>query len=233
MSLGFGTSFWWVLVLEQWSNSKKSASIMSSSRWLLRMSRIILYMASGITSLVLLLILVMLVILILLLVLVILLLLLIQVILVMLVILVLWVILVLLVLLVILVLLIILVLLVLLALSLFCSTYMDHFLDHYSWQFKIIVASKALVNITWLPRRVYLIRLSEHFSQWSYHIFFPELATTPLKHLKKVFEKISIESFRRVIKRFIDQVNKVIMFSCLSISNITCHLEFWHLVECL
>ena len=50
MSLGFGTSFWWVLVLEQWSNSKKKASIMSSSRWFLRMSRIILYMASGITS---------------------------------------------------------------------------------------------------------------------------------------------------------------------------------------
>jgi len=50
MSLGFGTSFWWVLVLEQWSNSKKSASIMSSTRWFLRMSRIILYMASGITS---------------------------------------------------------------------------------------------------------------------------------------------------------------------------------------
>ena len=25
MSLGFGTSFWWVLVLEHWSNSKKSA----------------------------------------------------------------------------------------------------------------------------------------------------------------------------------------------------------------
>ena len=51
MSLGFGTSFWWVLVLEQWSNSKKSASIMSNSRWFLRMSRIILHMASGITSL--------------------------------------------------------------------------------------------------------------------------------------------------------------------------------------
>ena len=51
MSLGFGTSFWWVLVLEQWSNSKKSASIMSNSWSFLRMSRIILYMASGITSL--------------------------------------------------------------------------------------------------------------------------------------------------------------------------------------
>ncbi|QCD93330.1 nucleolar complex protein 2 [Vigna unguiculata] len=48
--------------------------------------------------------------------------------------------------------------------------------------------------------------LSEHFAQWSYHISFPELATAPLIHLKKVFEKTSTESFRRVIKRFIDQV---------------------------
>ncbi|QCE16025.1 nucleolar complex protein 2 [Vigna unguiculata] len=48
--------------------------------------------------------------------------------------------------------------------------------------------------------------LSEHFAQWSYHISFPELATAPLIHLKKVFEKISTESFRRVIKHFIDQV---------------------------
>ncbi|XP_014518009.1 nucleolar complex protein 2 homolog [Vigna radiata var. radiata] len=48
--------------------------------------------------------------------------------------------------------------------------------------------------------------LSEHFAQWSYHISFPELATAPLIHLKKVFEKISTENFRRVIKRFIDQV---------------------------
>ena len=50
MSLGFGTSFWWVLVLEQWSNSKKSASIMSNSRWFLRRSRTFLYEAIGITS---------------------------------------------------------------------------------------------------------------------------------------------------------------------------------------
>ena len=54
--------------------------------------------------------------------------------------------------------------------------------------------------------------LSEHFAQWSYHISFPELATTPLKNLKKVFEKTSIESFRRVIKRFIDQVSKVLEY---------------------
>ena len=50
MSLGFGTSFWWVLVLEQWSNSKKSAYIFSSSRWFLKMSRILFYVAIGITS---------------------------------------------------------------------------------------------------------------------------------------------------------------------------------------
>ncbi|KAL9323863.1 hypothetical protein ACSQ67_008720 [Phaseolus vulgaris] len=54
--------------------------------------------------------------------------------------------------------------------------------------------------------------LSEHFAQWSYHISFPELATAPLIHLKKVFEKTSIESFRRVIKRFIDQVEMNIDF---------------------
>ncbi|KAL9277036.1 hypothetical protein ACSQ67_025414 [Phaseolus vulgaris] len=57
----------------------------------------------------------------------------------------------------------------------------------------------------------------EHFAQWSYHISFPELATAPLKHLKKVFEKTSIESFGHVIKHFIDRVSKVIMFSCISI----------------
>ncbi|KAK7364696.1 hypothetical protein VNO80_13437 [Phaseolus coccineus] len=54
--------------------------------------------------------------------------------------------------------------------------------------------------------------LSEHFAQWSYHISFPELATAPLIHLKKVFEETSIESFRRVIKRFIDQVEMNIDF---------------------
>ncbi|CAJ1947778.1 unnamed protein product [Sphenostylis stenocarpa] len=54
--------------------------------------------------------------------------------------------------------------------------------------------------------------LSEHFAQWSYHISFPELATAPLIHLKKVVEKTSIESFRRIIKRFIDQVEMNIDF---------------------
>ncbi|KAK7286699.1 hypothetical protein RJT34_21885 [Clitoria ternatea] len=54
--------------------------------------------------------------------------------------------------------------------------------------------------------------LSEHFAQWSYHISFPELATASLIHLKKLFERTSIESFRRVIKRFIDQVEMNIDF---------------------
>ncbi|KAL2343645.1 hypothetical protein Fmac_004930 [Flemingia macrophylla] len=54
--------------------------------------------------------------------------------------------------------------------------------------------------------------LSEHFAQWSYHISFPELATAPLIHLKKLFERTSIESFRRIIKRFIDQVEMNIDF---------------------
>ncbi|KAJ1393878.1 Nucleolar complex protein 2 [Sesbania bispinosa] len=54
--------------------------------------------------------------------------------------------------------------------------------------------------------------LSEHFAQWSYHISFPELATAPLIHLKKLFERTSIESFKRVIKRFIDQVEMNIDF---------------------
>ncbi|KAG5028608.1 hypothetical protein JHK87_012122 [Glycine soja] len=49
--------------------------------------------------------------------------------------------------------------------------------------------------------------LMEHFAKWSYHISFPELATAPLIQLKKVFERTSVESFKRVIKRFIDQHN--------------------------
>ncbi|KAG4390928.1 hypothetical protein GLYMA_05G088850v4 [Glycine max] len=52
----------------------------------------------------------------------------------------------------------------------------------------------------------------EHFAKWSYHISFPELATAPLIQLKKVFERTSVESFKRVIKRFIDQVELNIGF---------------------
>ncbi|KAK7266166.1 hypothetical protein RIF29_18808 [Crotalaria pallida] len=54
--------------------------------------------------------------------------------------------------------------------------------------------------------------LSEHFAQWRYHISFPELATAPLIHLKKLYEITSIESFKRVIKRFIDQVEMNVDF---------------------
>lgn len=48
--------------------------------------------------------------------------------------------------------------------------------------------------------------LAMHFAQWSYHITFPELATIPLIRLRKFNETTTIESFRRVVKRFIDQV---------------------------
>lgn len=48
--------------------------------------------------------------------------------------------------------------------------------------------------------------LTLHFAQWSYHISFPEVAIIPLICLKKFLEKTTIESFRRVVKRFIDQV---------------------------
>ncbi|XP_019442588.1 PREDICTED: nucleolar complex protein 2 homolog [Lupinus angustifolius] len=54
--------------------------------------------------------------------------------------------------------------------------------------------------------------LSEHFAQWSYHISFPELATAPLIHLKKLYEITSIESYKRAIKRFIDQVETNVDF---------------------
>lgn len=48
--------------------------------------------------------------------------------------------------------------------------------------------------------------LAVHFAQWSYHISFPELATIPLIRLRKFQEKTAVESFRRVVKRFIDLV---------------------------
>lgn len=49
-------------------------------------------------------------------------------------------------------------------------------------------------------------QLSVHFSQWSYHISFPDLATIPLIHLKKFHESTNTESLRRMVKRMIDQV---------------------------
>lgn len=54
--------------------------------------------------------------------------------------------------------------------------------------------------------------LSVHFSQWSYHISFPELATIPLSRLKKFHEVTTIESLRRVVKRLIDQVEHNVEF---------------------
>ncbi|OMP07740.1 Nucleolar complex protein 2 [Corchorus olitorius] len=54
--------------------------------------------------------------------------------------------------------------------------------------------------------------LAMHFAQWSYHITFPELATIPLIRLKKFHETTTIETFRRVVKRFIDQVEQNMEF---------------------
>ncbi|XP_065871635.1 protein REBELOTE isoform X2 [Euphorbia lathyris] len=54
--------------------------------------------------------------------------------------------------------------------------------------------------------------LAVHFAQWSYHISFPELATLPFVHLRKFHEMTTIESFRRVVKRFIDQVEQNMEF---------------------
>ncbi|XVF83284.1 hypothetical protein PTKIN_Ptkin16aG0474300 [Pterospermum kingtungense] len=54
--------------------------------------------------------------------------------------------------------------------------------------------------------------LAMHFVQWSHHITFPELATIPLIRLRKFHEMTTIENFRRVVKRFIDQVEENIEF---------------------
>ncbi|KAM6582671.1 hypothetical protein CsatB_009673 [Cannabis sativa] len=54
--------------------------------------------------------------------------------------------------------------------------------------------------------------LSAHFSQWSYHVSFPDLATMPLIRLRKFHETTTVESFKRVVKRFIDQVEQNIEF---------------------
>ncbi|CAI0411671.1 unnamed protein product, partial [Linum tenue] len=54
--------------------------------------------------------------------------------------------------------------------------------------------------------------LAVHFAQWGYHISFPDLATIPLIHLKKFHERTSIESSRRMVKRFIDQVEQNVEF---------------------
>lgn len=54
--------------------------------------------------------------------------------------------------------------------------------------------------------------LAAHFAQWSYHISFPDLATIPLIYLRKFHETTTTESLRRVVKRFIDQVEQNIEF---------------------
>ncbi|CAK9152223.1 unnamed protein product [Ilex paraguariensis] len=54
--------------------------------------------------------------------------------------------------------------------------------------------------------------LSAHFAQWSYHISFPELAAIPLIHLRKFHETTYTESWRRVVKRLIDQVEQNVEF---------------------
>jgi len=48
--------------------------------------------------------------------------------------------------------------------------------------------------------------LSVHFSQWSCHISFPELATVPIIRLRKFHETACTESSKRGVKRLIDQV---------------------------
>ncbi|KAK9912305.1 hypothetical protein M0R45_036174 [Rubus argutus] len=54
--------------------------------------------------------------------------------------------------------------------------------------------------------------LSVHFAQWSHQISFPDLAIIPLICLKKFHEITTIESSKRVVKRFIDQVEQNIEF---------------------
>ncbi|KAL0548943.1 hypothetical protein IC582_013420 [Cucumis melo] len=54
--------------------------------------------------------------------------------------------------------------------------------------------------------------LSSHFSQWSHHISFPELATIPLIQLKKFHATSTTENLKRSVKRFIDQVEQNIDF---------------------
>ncbi|XP_056697188.1 protein REBELOTE isoform X2 [Spinacia oleracea] len=50
--------------------------------------------------------------------------------------------------------------------------------------------------------------LCAHFLQWSHHISFPDLATVPVIRLKQYYEKSTVESLRRPVKRLIDQVER-------------------------
>ncbi|XP_052199584.1 protein REBELOTE isoform X2 [Diospyros lotus] len=54
--------------------------------------------------------------------------------------------------------------------------------------------------------------LSVHFSQWSCHISFPELATVPIIRLRKFHETARTESLKRGVKRLIDQVEQNVEF---------------------
>lgn len=54
--------------------------------------------------------------------------------------------------------------------------------------------------------------LSAHFAQWSYSISFPELATIPLTQFKKFHATTTTENLKRLVKRFIDQVEQNIDF---------------------
>lgn len=52
--------------------------------------------------------------------------------------------------------------------------------------------------------------LAGHFAQWSFHISLPELATIPIMRLKKFIERSTMEGLKRVVKRFIDQVIRLL-----------------------
>ncbi|KAF8101973.1 hypothetical protein N665_0201s0266 [Sinapis alba] len=54
--------------------------------------------------------------------------------------------------------------------------------------------------------------LATHFAQWSFHISFPELATISIMRLKKFNERSNMEGLKRVVKRFIEQVELNIEF---------------------
>ncbi|CAN6904548.1 unnamed protein product [Brassica oleracea] len=54
--------------------------------------------------------------------------------------------------------------------------------------------------------------LANHFAQWSFHISFPELATISIMRLKKFNERSTMEGLKRVVKRFIEQVELNIEF---------------------
>ncbi|XP_047970485.1 nucleolar complex-associated protein 2 isoform X2 [Salvia hispanica] len=55
-------------------------------------------------------------------------------------------------------------------------------------------------------------QLAFHFSQWSFHISFPDLATIPLIRLRRILDITTLESLRRIVKRMIDQVEQNVDF---------------------